>query len=43
MQADGDTDFTGSLEALGRLAAELGYPVMVKEVYPEPESLTQVA
>ena len=32
MQADGDTDFAGSLEALGRLAAELGYPVMVKEV-----------
>jgi len=32
MQADGDTDFSGSLEALGRLAEELGYPVMVKEV-----------
>ena len=32
MQADGDTDFSGSLEALGRLVEELGYPVMVKEV-----------
>jgi isopentenyl-diphosphate delta-isomerase len=32
MQADGDTDFSGSLAALGRLATELGYPVMVKEV-----------
>ena len=32
MQADGDTDFSGSLEALRRLAEELGYPVMVKEV-----------
>ena len=32
MQADGDTDFSGSLENLGRLATELGYPVMVKEV-----------
>ena len=32
MQADGDTDFSGSLAALGRLAEELGYPVMVKEV-----------
>ena len=32
MQADGDTDFTGSLERLGRLAAALDYPVMVKEV-----------
>jgi isopentenyl-diphosphate delta-isomerase len=32
MQADGDTDFAGSLEALGRLAAELDYPVMVQEV-----------
>ena len=32
MQADGDTDFRGSLEALGRLVGELDYPVMVKEV-----------
>jgi isopentenyl-diphosphate delta-isomerase len=32
MQADGDTDFRGSLEALGRLAEELNFPVMVKEV-----------
>ena len=32
MQADGDTDFAGSLENLRRLTAELGYPVMVKEV-----------
>lgn len=32
MQAGGDTDFTGSLERLGRLAADLDYPVMVKEV-----------
>lgn len=32
MQADGDTDFVGSLEQLGHLAAELDYPVMVKEV-----------
>jgi isopentenyl-diphosphate delta-isomerase len=32
MQADGDTDFSGSLEALERLAKELGYPVMIKEV-----------
>ena len=32
MQADGDTDFSGSLENLGRLTTELGYPVMVKEV-----------
>ena len=32
MQANGDTDFRGSLEALGRLAGELDYPVMVKEV-----------
>ena len=32
MQADGDTDFRGSLENLGRLTTELGYPVMVKAV-----------
>jgi isopentenyl-diphosphate delta-isomerase len=32
MQIGGDTDFTGSLERLGRLAADLDYPVMVKEV-----------
>ena len=32
MQADGDTDFAGSLERLGRLADELDYPVLVKEV-----------
>lgn len=32
MQEDGDTDFVGSSGRLGRLAAELGYPVMVKEV-----------
>lgn len=32
MQANGDTDFTGSLQRLGLLAAELDYPVMVKEV-----------
>jgi isopentenyl-diphosphate delta-isomerase len=32
MQNNGDTDFTGSLERLARLAAELDYPVMVKEV-----------
>lgn len=32
MQEDGDTDFGGSSQRLGRLAAELDYPVMVKEV-----------
>lgn len=32
MQENGDNDFTGSLESLGRLAAELDYPVVVKEV-----------
>ncbi len=32
MQDGGDTDFTGSLERLARLAADLEYPVMVKEV-----------
>lgn len=32
MQANGDTDFTGSLDRLARLAADLDYPVMVKEV-----------
>lgn len=32
MQADGDTDFTGSLAALRRLAEELDFPVLVKEV-----------
>ena len=32
MQADGDTDFRGSLENLGRPTSDLGYPVMVKEV-----------
>ncbi|MBU3751237.1 MAG: type 2 isopentenyl-diphosphate Delta-isomerase [Mycobacterium sp.] len=32
MQEGGDTDFTGSLEALRRLVGELDYPVMVKEV-----------
>ena len=32
MQDNGDTDFTGSLEKLAGLAAELDYPVLVKEV-----------
>ncbi|MBU3751988.1 MAG: type 2 isopentenyl-diphosphate Delta-isomerase, partial [Mycobacterium sp.] len=32
MQCNGDTDFTGSLQRLDRLAAELDYPVVVKEV-----------
>ena len=32
MQDNGDTDFSGSLERLRRLAEELPYPVMVKEV-----------
>lgn len=32
MQRDGDTDFTGSSERLRRLASDLDYPVMVKEV-----------
>lgn len=32
MQETGDTDFTGSLDALRRLTTELDYPVMVKEV-----------
>ena len=32
MQDNGDTDFSGTLARLGRLAEELGYPVMVKEV-----------
>ncbi len=32
MQQDGDTDFTGSVDRLAKLAAELDYPVMVKEV-----------
>lgn len=32
MQPHGDTDFTGSIDRLAKLAAELNYPVMVKEV-----------
>ncbi|MCV7179127.1 type 2 isopentenyl-diphosphate Delta-isomerase [Mycolicibacterium sphagni] len=32
MQDNGDTDFTGSLERLGRLAEELPFPVLLKEV-----------
>lgn len=32
MQEGGGTDFAGSLARLGRLTAELDYPVMVKEV-----------
>lgn len=32
VQAGGDTDFTGSLDRLARLAADLEFPVMVKEV-----------
>lgn len=32
MQDNGDTDFTGSLERLARLATDLEYPVLVKEV-----------
>ncbi|MGI9125017.1 MAG: type 2 isopentenyl-diphosphate Delta-isomerase [Mycobacterium sp.] len=32
MQADGDTDFAGSLGRLRRLIADLGCPVIVKEV-----------
>ncbi len=32
MQENGDTDFGGTLAGLGRLAEELNYPVMVKEV-----------
>lgn len=32
VQENGDTDFSGSLERLGRLAADLDYPVLVKEV-----------
>ncbi len=32
MQDNGDTDFSGSLERLARLAADLDYPVLVKEV-----------
>ncbi|MFM9033777.1 MAG: type 2 isopentenyl-diphosphate Delta-isomerase [Mycobacterium sp.] len=32
VQENGDTDFSGSLERLARLAADLDYPVLVKEV-----------
>ncbi len=32
VQAGGDTDFTGTLDRLARLAGELDFPVMVKEV-----------
>jgi isopentenyl-diphosphate delta-isomerase len=32
MQESGDTDFTGALDRLARLAEELDYPVLVKEV-----------
>lgn len=32
MQYNGDTDFTGTIARLGRLAGELDYPVVVKEV-----------
>lgn len=32
MQCNGDTDFTGTLARLGKLAEGLGYPVLVKEV-----------
>ena len=32
VQSDGDTDFTGSLDRLARLAEDLDFPVMVKEV-----------
>lgn len=32
MQVSGDTDFNGSLDRLRRLATDLDYPVMVKEV-----------
>ena len=32
IQENGDTDFTGSLQRLARLAEDIGYPVLVKEV-----------
>ncbi len=32
MQDNGDTDFAGTIGRLGRLASELDYPVLVKEV-----------